>query len=53
LKQPASIMHDSRMTMLRPMKGERHRARYIDAVALLACAVLPRTALGMASAELP
>ena len=45
-------MHDSRMTTLPPVKRKLHRARCIPAAALFACALLPSTALGMASAEL-
>jgi hypothetical protein len=46
-------MHDSSMTMLRPMQRECHRAGFISVAAILACAVLPSTTLDMESAELP
>ena len=45
-------MHDSSMTMLRPMKREFHRVARISVAAILARAVLPKTMLDMENTEL-
>jgi hypothetical protein len=52
LKERAWIVHDSRMRMPSQTKMKPSPVLFVSAIALLLCAAAPRTALGMASAEL-